>query len=176
MLFKKSLNLGVVLTALTTFVLYFLVYLLHTSPYVNLTIVTATPMLFLPLVTAICIFSSLWGGVFAGLAAGILLDSVSNSLHCFNSIFFLVIGVAVWLLANNLFNKNIGAAFALTLLASAFYKILWWFFNYFFVLDIKESLALLLQYALPSALYSAVFILPLFYVYKWLNKIKTQTN
>jgi hypothetical protein len=88
----------------------------------------------------------------------------------------LVIGVAVWLLANNLFNKNIGAAFALTLLASAFYKILWWFFNYFFVLDIKESFALLLQYALPSALYSAVFILPLFYVYKWLNKIKTQTN
>lgn len=173
MLFKKSLNLGIVLTALATFLLFSVVYLLHTSPYINLSISTATPMLFLPLITAIAIFSTFWGGVCAGLAAGVLLDSVSTSFHCFNTIIFLVIAVSVWLLANNLFNKNIGAAFTLALISAALYKLLWWLFNYFFVLDIKESFALLLQYALPSAFYSAVFIVPLFYIYRWLNKIKS---
>lgn len=173
MVFKKDLNLGVVLTALVTVTLFFVVYLLHTSPYVDLSISTATPMFFLPLICAISCFSSLWGSVAAGLVAGALLDSVSNGFYSFNIIAFLIISVFVWLLSNNLFNKNIGAAFTLTLITAVLYKFLWWFVNYFFILDIRESFALLLQYALPSALYSAVFIVPLFYTYKWLNKIKT---
>lgn len=172
MVFKKDLNLGVVLTALITVALFIIVYLLHTSPYVNLSIVTATPMLFLPLICSISCFSSLWGSVAAGLVAGALLDSVSSGFYSFNIIIFLVISVLAWLLSNNFFNKNLGAAFTLTLIAAVFYKIVWWLVNYSLVLDIRESFALLLQYALPSALYSAVFIVPLFYTYKWLNKIK----
>lgn len=173
MLFKKSVNLGVVLSVLMTVVLFALSYLLNTSLYVNLTIFNATPLFFLPLITAICIFSSFWSGVAAGLVAGILLDTVSNVVVCFNSAVFLIIAVAVWLLANNLFNKNIGAALTLSLIASLFYKMLWWLVNYFPFLSLSESLTLLLEYAVPSAVYSALFIVPFFFVYRWINKIKT---
>ena len=46
MLFKKSVNLGVVLSVLMTVVLFALSYLLNTSLYVNLTIFNATPLFF----------------------------------------------------------------------------------------------------------------------------------
>ena len=156
-------------------VVFSLVILFHISNIASLRIGTATPLLILPLLTAFSIFNSPAKSVVMGFIAGAALDSISLSFG-FNTVCLMILSLAVCLAANNLFNKNIGAAFTLTLLASAVYKILWWFFNYFFVLDIKESFALLLQYVLPSALYSAVFILPLFYIYKWLNKIKTQTN
>lgn len=142
------------------------------SPIESLiSIKTATPMLILPILTAFSVFGSVYSAALSGFLAGACLDSITSGSYCFNSIALLLVGVAVNLCANNLFNKNIRSAAVLALLAASFYFILKWILFFAVGSDISVSMLYLLKYALPSAVYSAVFIFPFFYLYRHFSNI-----
>ena len=157
------------LKAIITIALFFAVILFHTSEIIDISIKNATPMLLLSLLTAFSFYSSMYASVIAGLISGALIDSVAQSGYCFNTIIMLVIAVAVNVIANTLFNKNIFAAFALSLLVCALYYIALWLCFHLINRTMEDSLIYLFSYALPSAVYSSVFILPFYYFYKFLN-------
>ena len=129
-------------------------------------------MLILPLLCAFSIFSNMEGVVIAGLISGIMLDSVASGTYCFNAIALVILGVLVSLLSGNLFNKNIRAAVALSLIVCCLYFTAYWLLFNAFGVGIENSLIYLLEYALPSATYSAVFIIPFYYLYKHFDSIK----
>ena len=86
---------------------FFIVIMFDSNGVVDISIKNATPLIVLPLFIAFVVFGSLRSAVVVGLILGALLDSTSGGTYCFNTICFLVIGVWVFLAANNLFNKNI---------------------------------------------------------------------
>ena len=148
------------------------VILFDTSELADISIKTATPMLVLPLLSAYAFFASTQHCIVVGAITGAFIDSVSYGAYSFNTIVLLLLTVAVSLLSNNLFNKNIRAAVVLTFLISAVYFIFLWLFFYTVAGDMKSSLGYLLKYAIPSAVYSTAFILPFYYIYRKFNNIK----
>ena len=152
--------------------LFFAVILFGGNSIIDISIKNATPLLLLPMLTAFSIFNSVKSSAAAGFISGALLDSTSSGTYCFNTIFLMVLSVSVSLAANNLFNKNIRAAAALSLITSFIYYIIYWLIFMTFGVEIQNSLIYLLKYVLPSAVYSAVFIFPFYFLYKCFSKIK----
>lgn len=132
---------------------------------------TATPLLILPILTAYSVFGSVYSAAVWGFITGACLDSITSGSYCFNSIILVLIAVAANLCANNLFNKNIRSAAVLTLLASVFYFVIKWIFFFAIGSSINQSMVYLLKYALPSAVYSAIFAFPFFYLYRYFSNI-----
>lgn len=155
-------------------ILFAVIILFHTADIVDISIGNATPLLLLPLLTAFSIFASPSKSVLAGFIAGACLDAVSGATYCFNTLCFMLIALAVCLAANNLFNKNIRAAIVLSLLSASSYFVLLWLFYHAIGRGVKDSLGYLLGFAFPSAVYSAIFIIPLFYLYRYFEKLRTQ--
>lgn len=154
--------------------IFFTLILIHTSEFIDISIKTATPLLLLPLLTAFSVFAPIGSAAAAGFVSGAFLDSVAGSTYCFNTIVFMLIGVFVSLVANNLFNKNIFAAAVLSLITSGAYYLLLWLCFHCIGASAENSIGYLLRYALPSAVYTAVFIFPFYFLYKYFNKIKQQ--
>ena len=144
--------------------IFFVVILFHTSQFVDISIKTATPMLLIPLLTAFSIFSGIGTSAVVGFISGAFIDSVAGQTYCFNTIVFMVMGVLVSLVASNLFNKNIFAAAVLSLITSGAYYLLLWICFHSIGVSAQNSLRYLLGYALPSAVYTAVFIFPLYFL------------
>lgn len=157
---------------LANLILFSVIILLDTSELADISIKTATPMLILPLLCAYAFFSNSRHCLVVGLISGAFIDSVSLNAYCFNTIALMLLAVAVSLASNNLFNKNILSAAVLTLLTCGVYYILLWLLFYTVRYDMNSSLGYLLKYALPSAVYSTVFIFPFYYIYKKFNEIK----
>lgn len=156
-----------------TIVIFTVSLLFEGNTLIDISIKNATPLIAIPLVAGYSIFASINRSAVAGIIAGAMLDSFSSGSYCFNTICFLLIGVLTSLAANNLFNKNIRAAIALAVIISALYFIARWLVFMAFGVGIVNSLAYLLSYALPSSLYSAAFIFPYFYIFRYLSG-KTQ--
>lgn len=154
--------------------IYFFTILFTVSGVIDISIKNATPLIIIPLVTAFSIFNSVGKSAFAGFFVGAGLDSLQVGTYCFNTIIFMIIGVLVYLIANNLFNKNIQSAITLSVIMSLFYFGAKWLIFFFFGLSAKDSMTYLLSYAFPSAMYSAVFILPLFYLYRYFDKLANE--
>lgn len=152
--------------------LFFGVILFSGNDIIDISIKNATPLLLLPMLTAFSIFNSVTACALTGFITGALLDSVSSGTYCFNTIILMVLSVSVSLAANNLFNKNIRAAAALSLMTSFIYYIVYWLVFMAFGVEIQNSLIYLLEYGLPSAVYSAVFIFPFYFLYRHFAKIK----
>ena len=131
-----------------------------------ISIKTAAPMLILPLLAAFSIFSSVYASAAVGFIAGACLDSVASGAYCFNTLTLMLLAVAVTLCANNLFNKNIRSAAVISLILSVVYFVLKWIIFYAVGADITNSMQYLLEYALPSAVYSSVFIFPFYFLYR----------
>lgn len=154
--------------------LFFLVTIFYLSDIADISIGNATPMILLPLLTAFSWFSTTKKAAFTGFLVGGCIDSVAHDSYCFNTITFMLIGVFVCLAANNIFNKNGRAAMVMSLITSVVYFTLNWAFFHAFGTSVEESFAYLLRYAIPSAVYTAVFIIPFYYLYKLLEKYKAQ--
>ncbi len=153
--------------------LFAAVILFQISDIAALRISTASPLLILPLLTAFSIFNTPTKSVIAGFIAGASLDTVSARFG-FNTLCLMLIALAVCLAANNLFNKNIRAAVVISLLACCLYFISIWAAFHLFGSTIEDSIGYLLKFGFPSAVYSAVFIFPFFYIYRYLENLKTQ--
>ncbi len=153
--------------------LFAVVILFHISDIADISIKTASPLLILPLLSAFSIFSSPSKSVLAGFIAGASLDAVCAKFG-FNTVCLMLISLAVCLAANNLFNKNIRAAVVISLISASLYFICLWVTFHLFGATIEDSLGYLLKYGFPSAIYSAVFIFPFFYIYRYLENLRTQ--
>ena len=154
--------------------IFFVVIIFHTSEVFDISIKTATPILLLPLITAFAIFEPIGASAAVGFISGAFLDSVADGSFCFNTLIFMLIGAFVSLFANNLFNKNLFAAAVLSIITSTVYYLSLWATFHLFGASAYDSLGYLLVYALPSAVYSSVFIFPLYFLYRKFSRIKAQ--
>ena len=163
------------LKCITLYIRYIAIFVEKLSnKKVDISIKTATPLLLLPLISAFFIFNNLTIAAVLGFICGAALDSVSAETYCFDTIFFFIIAAAVNLSANYLFNKNVLGALAISLISCSLYFGANWILFHAFDRTFKDSIGYLLTYAAPSAVYSAIFIIPFFYVYKMLENKKEQ--
>lgn len=162
----------VVLT-LKILIFFFAVLFYYTSAF-NITVKGITPLLILPLITAFSLFHSPLACALSGLLCGIFMDACAISSYCFNAIVLMVIGAFVSVASGNLFNKNIQSATVLSLITATFYFCLQWAFFHTDNVTTRDSFTYLLNYAFPSMLFSAVFIIPFYYLYKHFNKLTTE--
>lgn len=151
--------------------IFFIVTIVYCSGAAPLTIANATPFTVLPLLVGYSIFSTTGKSAIAGLLCGICVDAVAAKAVSFNAIILMLTAVFVCLFANNFFNKNIKSALVMSILSSVIYFVLNWLL-YYISSDVKDSTTFLMNYALPSAIYTAVLIIPSFYLYRYFDKIK----
>lgn len=145
--------------------LFFVLIILHYSG-VSVKIGNANAFLALALLVAVIIFSSELTGVLTGMALGIIIDSVSSTPIGFNAITLTVISFLVTLLSHYLFNRNLKSAMTLSLIFCALYFAARWLVTFAFAGDIKGSFTYLFSFAATSAVYTAIFIVPFFYLEK----------
>lgn len=150
------------------------VLILHSTAVLDISIKTASPIVLLPLLTAFSIFHSVPSASVTGFICGAFMDSVSAGSYCFNTVALMLLGAFVSLVADTLFNKNIFAAAVLSLITSALYFLALWGIFHTAGETVQNSIGYLLSYALPSSAYTAVFIFPFFFLYRYFNKLKTQ--
>ncbi len=152
-------------------IIFFVLILIHYTDKTAINISGISPVSILPLLTAFSMFHSPLASALTGLFAGIFMDSCTIGSYCFNAIILLCLGTAISLAANNLFNKNILAAVVLSLITCFIYHVSQWLVFQTFGKAFNESLMYLLKYAAPSALFSAVFIIPFYFIYKHFDKV-----
>lgn len=151
--------------------IFFVLILLHYTDKTSINFFGITLLLVLPLLTAFSIFHSPIASGITGLLAGIFMDANTAGTYCFNAIILLCLGAAVSVTSNILFNKNIFASVVLSLITCSIYYISHWAVFYTFGETLADCLMYLLKYAAPSALLSAIFIFPFYFLYKYFNKI-----
>lgn len=152
--------------------IFFVSMLFYYTGILPLTIKGITPLLILPILTAFSIFNSPVVCAVVGLLCGVFMDANALDSYCFNAIVLVIIGTFVAVSSNNLFNKNIFSAMVLSLITAAFYFILQWAVFETNNITIEDSLIYLLKYALPTSVYSAVFIIPFYYLYRYFERRK----
>ena len=147
----------------------FLLFVLQRLSGLSLKISTATPVLLLPLVIVIACFLKEWVGFWFGFASGVMLDIFMADSRIFNTIAFIVVGIGAGLLFHYFFNRNIKAVILGGLIICFVYFFFKWLFLSVFKGD-ASAFALLCRYEIPSAIYSAVFLVPFFFFVKKLCK------
>lgn len=162
------------LIGILSFLIFFIVFLLHYSADIDISIKNASPLAVLPLLCAYSMFAQPSAAAAAGLVLGIAMDGVSMGTYCFNAIILMLSAALVSALAANLLNKNIRSAVLLSVLVSLFYYFMRWLVFYAFAEGTRGNLTYLLSFAFPSALYTAAFIFPFYFIYRYLNKLKNK--
>ncbi len=149
--------------------LIFVLYIMTYTDLGTLKIGNALPMPIIAPIIAIGIYYGEWAGFWAGLITGVFVDAVSAKTVCFNTLFLLFAGLAAGLLIKYFLNRNILSALTLSLGFCLIYFALYFILHYF--TPTSQGFQYLLFYALPSAVYSAVFMLPVFYLGQLIKKI-----
>lgn len=147
----------------------FLLFIMQKVEGLSLKIGTATPVLLLPMLIVISCFLKEWVGFWFGLVFGIALDVFMADSRIFNTVAFILIGVGAGLLFHYFFNRNIKAVIIGGFIICFAYFLLKWLFLTFFFGD-DSAFLVLFKYEIPSAIYSALFVIPFFYFVKRLCK------
>ena len=136
----------------------------------------ASSFIFLPLVVAVAIYYGEITAMFYGLGIGLLADTVASGSYCFNTLFLCFAGLVVGVLSEYVFNRNLQAAAALSVITAFIYFGLKWVFFFFFP-DVQGKMFFLLQYCLPSAFFTSVLIVPIYFAEKFLaDKYKNKNK
>ncbi len=154
-------------------IIFFLISLLHYSDFLDIKIYGVGTTLLIPLLVSFSLWNSPLAAAIAGALSGMIMDSSAHGSYCFNAIILLLIGVFVSVTSNTLFNKNLPSAMVISLICSVVYYLLQWVIFHTFSEGITYSLSFLLQISLPSALLTAAFIFPFYYLYKYIEKLKS---
>lgn len=149
------------------FVLFFLTY----TDVLTLKIANAAPFPFVALVVCIAFFYDIKAAFFAGLICGIFCDAVSAQPSPFNAICLALIGCAAALLISFYLNRNILSLLVLSAGGCAVYFFAVWTISFFSHLG-ADSMEHFLFFILPSAIYSAVLVFPIYFVGKLINRIQ----
>ncbi len=150
--------------------LFILLFLVQYNGIFTIKIVAATPMLPIALLIAICMFCSELRGALTGLVVGIFVDTVASTPQGFNAIIFCILGLTAVLITKHLFNNNVLSAISLCALCTLFYFIIRWIFCLSLSLSFTENLTYLMGIIFPSCLYTCIFIVPFYYLEKFLYK------
>ena len=133
------------------------------------TIVGGRPLLLVPLVAAIAMFTGPVGGAAAGVGAGLLWDLYSTRLFGFNALVLLAIGCAVGLLVRLLLRNNPLSALLLTSGSVVAQTIVSWLCTD--LLPGKDGVLLLLwRTVLPNTVYTLVLCLPVYLLVRGVTK------
>ncbi len=141
--------------------LLLLAALLQMTPRLLPAVCGARPLLLVPLVVCIALFTGPMGGAAAGVAAGLLWDVFSERLFGFNALLLLVAGCACGLLVRLLLRNNLWTALLLCAGAGLFQVLCDWFFNYALLAYERPFTVLAISY-LPNLLYTLI-LSPLLY-------------
>jgi rod shape-determining protein MreD len=147
------------------------VYLFHYTGLIDITIKGASPVILLPITVAVAMFYSELTGLLFGLCCGFAMDAVAASTSVFNTIAFMLIGFIAGLLAKRIFNRNLPAAIALTLISETGYFGIKWLISAI-IPDVQGKVYYLLWNLTPCAVYTLIFIIPLYFLEKRLHKQK----
>lgn len=153
-------------------ILFFLISLLHYSDFLDIKIFGVGITLLIPLLVAFSLWHSPLASAMAGVLSGMIMDSSAQGSYCFNAIVLLIIGTFVSVASSTLFNKNLPSAIVISLICAVIYYTLQWAIFHTFSEGINHSLAFLLQISLPSAVLTALFIFPFYFLYKYIEKLK----
>ncbi|MBE6757853.1 MAG: hypothetical protein E7552_04810 [Ruminococcaceae bacterium] len=128
------------------------------------------PLLLVPLVVAVAMFSGPVGGAAAGVAAGVLWGLFSEALFGFHALMLMLLGCAVGLLVRLLLRNNALSALLLCGGGTAVYALADWLCNC--VLPHPDGALLLLwRTVLPNTVYTLVLCLPLYGVVRGITKL-----
>ena len=155
-------------------VIFFFIALLQHSTFINVHFLNIGATLIIPLLVAFSLWHSPLASALAGMLSGFILDSSAHGSFCFNAIALLIIGTFVSVASSTLFNKNLPSAMVISLICSASYYVVKWAIYHTFSEGINNSLTFLLQISLPSAILTAAFIFPFYFLYKYVEKIKAK--
>lgn len=139
--------------------LYLVQYSFRLVPKIN----GATALLLVPAVIAVGARLGEWCGFTYGLIFGFLLDSISADTVFFSTVCLALIGFFSGFLISHLFNRNIISVIILGLggcLAFFTFKLFIYIFK-----DCGGIWDYFIHHSLPSAIYSFVFTVPLFYLF-----------
>ncbi len=140
------------------------------NPFFSLRIINAVPVMSIAAVITVAFYYGEWWGFTAGILSGIFADAVTSDSFCFNAMMLLFIGILSGVLLKKYLNRNIFSALALSGAASGIY----FFFNGIFFVSHNGALQgfeYLLLHSLPSAVYSALFIVPFYFIGKLIRRI-----
>ncbi|MBO5210336.1 MAG: hypothetical protein J6B80_00230 [Clostridia bacterium] len=152
--------------------IFFVFSLLHYSNVFNFKIFGAGTTILIPILVAFSLWHSPIASAMAGMLSGIIMDSSAQGTYCFNAIILLIIGVFVSVTSNTLFNKNLPSAIVISFICSVVYYLMQWAIFHTFSEGVNHSLTFLLEISLPSAILTALFIFPFYYLYKYVEKLK----
>lgn len=145
------------------------VYLFQRIDGLSLKVGNAVPVLLVPFVIVIACFLREWTGFWFGLVCGIALDTTANGTAIFHTLVLMLLGVSAGLIFRFYMNRNIKSAIIVGAAGSAIFFLLKWFFLDFLSGDPSAG-QLLVGYHFPSAIYTAIFTIPFFYLVRFLSK------
>ncbi len=158
---------------LVTAILFAVVLLLFGC--VDLSISNAYPLVPFSLIVAYSCFAQGPSLVVAlGLLSGVVMDSFASKAYCFNTLALGLISCGCYLLSAFVFNKNLKATLALCFLLASVYFIFYWLIFICFSVSFEDSVTYLLQYALPSSVYTSLFSAPFYFIFKKLDSLKAR--
>lgn len=143
--------------------------ILHYSDLVSLKIANANPIPAISLLVAVCVFSGMWRGVTMAFIYGMFMDTVASDSVCFNTLTITLVVLVCAVLITYYFNRNVFAVMVLGVISSVGYFVLKWLFL-FLIPGVAGQQYYLFSYALPSAFYTAAFIVPFYYIGKFILK------
>lgn len=158
--------------ALIEFFVFATLLLIHYSATFKITAIRANPITVIPFLVAFSFFNEEWASALTGMAVGFFMDSSASQYSLFHTTLFMLIGLSSCLIVHYLFNNNIRSAIALSLLATLFYFLMRWLFFHAFSSSTYDSVFYLMHYALPSVIYTNLFIVPFYYLQRKLYNIK----
>ena len=160
---RRAVALGLQIAALTLFAI------LHYSNLFSIKLANANPIPAISFIVAVSFFSGMWRGVTMAFIYGMFMDTIASGTVCFNTLVLTLVVLVCGVLTTYFFNRNIFAIIVLAFIGSAGYFVLKWFFLYL-LRGIAGQEYYLFSFALPSAIYTAAFIIPFYYIGKFLEK------
>ncbi len=154
------------------FLLFAFLFILHFTGNELITLRSASPFLMLPLLTSYSMFKSELRASIVGAISGAFIDSVSNTPGCFHTVVFFLLCFATSFVSKYLFNINYRSAIVLSILGNTFYYLARWLVCYAFSTPITDSLIYIFEYALPSIVFNAMFVLAFFFIEKKIHTAK----
>ncbi|MBR3594062.1 MAG: rod shape-determining protein MreD [Clostridia bacterium] len=150
-------------------VIGFLLFTFDSTGLAPLNIGNARPLLLLPLLVAVAMAGREWIGLLFGAVFGILLDTIGAETLCFNMIALFIIGTVCGLLCAHYVNDNVYSAVALCFFSNLFYYVARWFFFYVCA-GREEVFSYFFRYCVPTILYNTVFIIPFYFLLRYLSR------
>ena len=166
---KPRIHWGIGLIEAMLFTVFFIIHYLN---ILQIKRFHANAFLLLPFFIAFCMFAQELTAAFTGLTLGIFMDAFSSGSSLYNTFFLFILGTAIAVLVRYLLNVNFRSALMLSIVSSLVYYLLRWFLYYAFNHTLSDSTAYIMQYALPSVIYTNLFIIPFYFLQKRLNSLK----